>query len=107
MGGAAGRADRELCRLGPVVGGCEDRPLAAEQLGQRQAALDVGLGVVGDEDQRVAVEELVEPARRLDHGREAVVGSRDRLDRRLRAVAVGVVVVVGEREEQEVEEVLA
>ena len=66
VGGAAGRADRELRPLGAVVGGRQDRPVAAEQLGQRQAAVDVGLGVVGDEDQRVLVEEAVEAAGRLD-----------------------------------------
>ena len=51
-------------------------------------------------------EEVVEPARRLDHLGEAVVGLGDRLDTRLRPVAVGVVVVVRQREQQEVEEVL-
>ena len=40
VGGAAGRADRQLGQLGVVVGGLQDRPLAAEQLGQRQAAVD-------------------------------------------------------------------
>ena len=60
VGGAAGRADRELRLLGAVVGGRQDRPLAAEQLGQRQAAVDVGLGVVGDQDQRVVLEEAVD-----------------------------------------------
>ena len=107
VGGAAGRADRELGLLGPVVGGRQDRPVAAEQLGQRQAAVDVGLGVVGDQDQRVLLEEPVEPAARLDQRREAVVGAGDRLDARLGPVAVRVVVVVGEREEQEVEGVVA
>ena len=57
MGGAAGRADRELSQLGAVVGGLQHRPLAAQQLGQRQAAVDRGLGVVGEQDQRVLVEE--------------------------------------------------
>ena len=66
MGRAAGRADRELGQLGAIVGGLQHRPLAAQQLGQRQAAVDVGLGVVGEQDQRVVVEEVVEPAGRLD-----------------------------------------
>ena len=53
MGGAAGGADRELGRLGAVVGGRQDGPLAAEELGQRQVAIDVRLGVIGGQDQRV------------------------------------------------------
>ena len=101
--GAAGRADRQLRRLGPLLGGREDRPLAGQQLGQRQAAVDRRLGVVGDEDQRVRLEEAVEAAGRLDQLGEAGVGAGDRLDARLGPVAVRVVVVVGEREEQEVE----
>ena len=45
------------------------------------------------------------PPRRLDDFAEAVVGLGDRLEARLRPVAVRVVVVVGKREEQEVEAV--
>ena len=54
VGGAAGRADRQLRQLRPLLGGLQHRPLGAQQLGQRQAAVDVGLGVVGEQDHRVA-----------------------------------------------------
>ena len=104
MGGAAGRADRELRQLGPVVRGLQDRPLAAEQLGQRQPAVDRRLGVVGEQDQRVVGEERRPAPGRLDQLGEAVVGLGDRLDARLGPVAVRVVVVVGQREEEEVVE---
>src|SRR4029077_11679812 len=45
VGGAAGRADRELGGLGALLGGCEDRPFSAEQLGERQPAVDRSLRV--------------------------------------------------------------
>ena len=51
-------------------------------------------------------EEGVEAAGRFDQLREAVVGLGDRLDARLGPVPVGVVVVVGQGEQEEVEEVL-
>ena len=95
VGGAAGRADGELGQLGPVVGGRQHRPLAAEQLGQRQAAADRGLRVVGEQDHGVVGEERLEPTPRLDQLGEAVVGLGDRLDARLRPMAMRVVVVVG------------
>ncbi len=107
MGGAAGRADRELGQLRAIVGGRQDRPVPGEEVGQRQASVNVGLRVVGDQDQRVPLEEAVDAAPRLDQRRHALVGAGDRLDRRFRPVAVRVVVVVGEREEHEVERVVA
>ena len=108
VGGAAGRADRELGQLGPVVGGLQHRPLAAEQLGQRQAAVDRRSG--RGRRRRISAwsaRKSSSPPAASTSLREAVVGLGDRLDARLGPVAVGVVVVVGQREEQEVEEVLA
>ena len=105
--GAAGRADRELGQLGFVVGGGEHGPVAGQHVGQRQAAVDRRLGVVGEQDHGVAGEELVDPAGGLDQLGEAVVGLGDRLDARLRPVAVRVIVVVGQREQQEVVAVVA
>ena len=106
MGGAAGRADRQLGPLRFLLRGLQHRPLGGEDVGQRQAPVDVGLGVVGDQDHRVLGEEGVDPARLLDQRGEAFVGLGDRLDRGLGPVAVRVVVVVGQREEEEVEAVL-
>ena len=99
---AAARADRELRLSRPVVGRLQHVPFPAEDLGQRQPTVDWRLRVIGEQDQRVGVEELVEAAGRFDQLREAVVRLGDRLDACLRPVAVGVVVVVGQGEEQEV-----
>ncbi len=49
-------------------------------LGERQRLGDRGLGVVGDEDQRVLLAEGVEAAARLDQGAQRGVGMRDRVD---------------------------
>src|SRR4029077_6148413 len=82
--------------------GRQHRPLLAKQLGQRQATADRSLGVVGEQDQGVVGEKRLQSAPRLYQLGEAVVGLGDRLDARLRPIAVVVVVVVGQREEQEV-----
>ena len=103
MGGATGGTDRELRLLGAVVGGLQHRPLVAQQLRQRQAAVDRSLGVVGKQNQGVLREEGIEAAGRFDELREAVVSLGDRLQARLGPVPVGVVVVVGQREQEEVE----
>src|SRR5262249_22626995 len=63
---------------------------------------DRRLGVVGDDDHRVLGEKPLSSAPRLDELAEAMIGLGDRLDARLGAVAVRVVVVVGQREQQEV-----
>ena len=97
----AGR-DGELGRLGRVGRGLEDAPLLFE-LGDQFVRLgDQSLGVVGDHDHRVCVEEAVHTAARLDQLAEAAVGVGDRGRGCVRAPAVGVVVVVGEAEEEEV-----
>ena len=99
---ARGRRDRELRGLGRIGGGLEDAPLLPELGGDLVRVLDVGLPVVGHQDHGVGVEEGVHPPAGLDQLAEAAVGVGDRGRHRLRAEAVGVVVVVGEREEQEV-----
>ncbi len=77
------------------------------ELGDQLVGLGhVGLGVVGDHDHRVGLEERVHPAARVDQLAQAAVGVGDRGGRRVRAPAVGVVVVVGEAEEEEVVGVL-
>ena len=107
VGGAAGRADRELGLLGAVVGGLQHRPLAgragrpAAGRGRRRSGRGRRARISAWSSRK-----RVEPAGRLDQLGEAVVGLGDRLDARLGPVAVGVVVVVGQREEQEVEAVL-
>ena len=78
---------------------CQRSPSASAS---GNSALDRGLRVVGHQDQRVVGEKAVEAAGRLDQLRRSAVGLLDRVGGRLRPVAVGVVVVVGEREEQEV-----
>ena len=68
--------------------------------------LDQGMRVVGDDHQRVGVQERVDPARGVGHALDLAIGSRDRGDLRIGAEAVGVGVVVGQREQQEVAEVV-
>ena len=82
-------------------------PVVPERARQRQRLGDVGLRVVGGQDHGVRVEEGVEPASGLDHPREALVRLGDRLDLGLGPEAVGVEVVVGKAEQQEVIGVLA
>ncbi|MEZ5120106.1 MAG: hypothetical protein R2736_00760 [Solirubrobacterales bacterium] len=74
---------------------------------QAHHRLDLGVRVVSADDHRVVGEERVDPARRVEHPHELPVGLRDRLDLRVRAVLVRPGVVVGQREQQEVEQVLA
>jgi hypothetical protein len=92
--GARGRADRELGVLGAVLGGLQHRPVAAQLIGDRQRVMDLGLGMVAEQDQRVVGEESVETAGCIDELGEAAVGLPDRRHRRLGAVAMRVVVIV-------------
>ncbi len=64
--------------------------------------MTVGLGVVGNQDHGVRREEVVDAAAGLDQLAEAAVGVGDRCRGLVGAVAVGVVVVVGEAKEEEV-----
>ena len=59
--------------------------------------------MVGHHDDGVLAEELVYATAGVEHARELNVGLRDRLDLRLGAVLVRVPVVVGQRQQQEVE----
>ena len=102
--GAGDRADRELGALDRLVR-AEHAPVGGQRLDQRQRLLDPRLGVVGDQDHGVLGEELLQPAGGLDQLGEGGVGAGDRLDLGLGTELVGVMVVVGQREEQEVIEV--
>jgi hypothetical protein len=62
--------------------------------------------VVGDDDHRVLVEEAVGPAAGVHHALDLAVGLGDRGHLGVRAVLVRVRVVVGQRQQQEVEEVV-
>ena len=104
MACARGRAHRQRRILGLVVGRLQDVPALAELRREWQFMAHRGLGVVGEQDQRVIGEEAVEATGRLDELREGRVGALDRVDGRRRPVAVRVGVVVGQREEQEVVE---
>ena len=106
MGRAAGRADRQLGALRAASSeGCStDHSRPSSSASGRPRCTGV-CAWSASRITRVAVEEVVEAAGRLDQFAEAVVGLGDRLDARLRPVAVRVVVVVGQREEQEVEAV--
>ena len=105
-GGPAARADGQLV-VGAELGvRLQDLPLPAELGRQVERLIDRALGVVGDDDDRVVGEEVVDAAVGVDELGEGVVGEGDRLLGPVGPVAVGVVVVVGEREEQEVVEVL-
>ena len=81
-------------------------PVPPQAGGQRQRPRHVALRVVGHDDDTVRLEERLDAAVGVDELREGVVGEGDRLLRLPRPVAVGEVVVVGEREEHEVVEVL-
>ena len=105
-GRARGRRDRQLGVLGTLVAGLQHAPLRAQHPIQRELPLDPGLGVIGDHDHGVVIEELIEAAGGADELGERVVGASYRLELRLGAVLVGVVVVVGQREQQEVVEVM-
>jgi hypothetical protein len=68
--------------------------------------LDRRVRVVGHHDHRVLVEEAVGAAAGMEDTLELAVGGGDRVDLRVRAVAVRVGVVVGQRQQQEVEQVV-
>ena len=67
--------------------------------------LDVRLPVVGADDHRVALEELVRPAGGIHQRRDRGVAARERLVRAVRAGGVRGEVVVGEVVDEEVEPV--
>ena len=77
-----------------------------EHVGEVHARLDRRLGVVGHHDHRVIVEERVDPAGHVHDALQRAVGLGDRDHLPFRARLVGVRVVVGQREQQEVEEVV-
>ena len=64
------------------------------------------LRVVGHDDDCVLPQELLDPAARVEHSRELQVGLGDRVHLPLGPVLVRVPVVVWEREQEEVEEVV-
>ena len=63
--------------------------------------------VIGDDDHRVVAQERVLTSRRVEEAAELAVGLRDRPDLRVGPELVRVVVVVGQRQQQEVEEIVA
>ena len=82
-------------------------PSSANGAARSTAASTGGVRVVGDDDHRVLVEERVDAAAGVAHrarsgGRRAAID----VDLRVRAVLVRVRVVVGQRQQQEVEEVV-
>jgi hypothetical protein len=87
---AAGRQHREIV----------ERP---EQV---DLVLDQRLRVIGAHDHRVVLEERVGAARGLHHALDLLVRRRQRRDLGVGPVLVRVGVVVGEREQQEVEQVV-
>ena len=103
------RADRDLGRLAVAPhprrrGRLE--PEAVERLEEVDLALDLRLRVVRADDHRVVLEERVRPAGRVHQALDLLVGGGDRGDLGERPVAVRVRVVVGQREQQEVEQVV-
>ena len=77
-----------------------------EGLEEVDLALHLGLRVVGEHDHRVVLEELVRAAGRVHQALDLLVGGGDRGHLRERPVRVRVRVVVGQREQQEVEQVV-
>ena len=101
---AVGRRHRQLAALGvgPAAGAEERRALERRRrVGRLQHR---ALGVVGDDDHGVAVEEPLEAAGRLDQQPEAVVGALDRSEHVAGGPVLGGVGLV-QVEEQEVEPV--
>ena len=68
--------------------------------------LDRRLRMVGHRDHRVLLEEPVDPAAGVEDARELQVGLRDRVQLAVGTVLVRVPVVVGKREQQEVEQIV-
>ena len=99
------RAQRDLGVARARAGGRQHAPVR-ERAGEVDRALDVRVRVVGHDDHRVLVEERLDAAAGLHDAPQLGVGGRDRLDLRVRAVLVRVRVVVGQRQQQEVEEVV-
>ena len=97
-----GRGHRQLAALGVgAAAGAKERRALERRRGvgglQHRA-----LGVVGDHDHGVAVEEALEPARRLDQEPQAVVGALDRAEHVSgRPVLGGIGLVQVEEEEVE------
>ena len=99
------RADRDLRVLAAAARGRQHAEVG-ERAEQVDLLLHARLRVVRADDHRVVLEERVEPAGRRHQPLELAVGLRQRVDLRERPVLVRVRVVVGEREEQEVEQVV-
>ena len=115
-GGLAVEPSRELGRVlaalrqpvdhaRPVRGGHEHAVHPGEGRLQRDRPVDPGLAVIGADHDRVALEELVRPARGLDQRADRGIAPRQRLLRLLRAERVGREVVVGQVVDEEVEAV--
>ncbi len=77
-----------------------------ELLGQRDRRRHGRLRVIGHHDHRVLGQERLDAAGGVHHARELNVGQRDRAHLSLRTRAVGVPIVVGQRQQQEVEQVV-
>ena len=77
-----------------------------QHVGQVDPRLDGGLRVVRHHDHRVLLEERLGSARHVHDPLEGAVGLRDRAHLAVRADLVRVRVVVGQREQEEVEEVV-
>ena len=106
---ARGGADRDLGRLAVAAHAGRHRrlePEAVERLEQVDLGLHLRLRVVRADDHRVLLEERLGPARGVHQALDLLVGRRDRGDLGERAVLVRVRVVVGQRQQQEVEQVL-
>ena len=99
------RADRDLRILSTAARGRQHAEVG-ERAEQVDLLLHARLRMVRADDHRVVLEERVEPAGRRHQPLELAVGLRQRVDLRERPVLVRVRVVVGEREEQEVEQVV-
>ena len=101
-GGQLGRVAVRVDHPRPVRRGHD---LLRERVLEPLHLVHLRLPVVGAEDDRVALEELVRPARRLDQPADGVVAAGQRGVRGVRPLDVRGVVVVGEVEDEEVEAV--
>ena len=100
------RADRDLRCRARLGRGAEHSPAPRQRPDQVELLAHRRLRVIGHQHHRVPVEEAVHPARCLDERQQRAVGVGDRVLGGLGPVAMRVVVVVGEGEEQEVVEVV-